>query len=151
MTKKIILTSGIPGAGKSFLAESLARENNGQICTTDDFFMKEGKYQYDVKFIGVAHKWNFGQFCHHIFNGCTYIIVANTNLKTWEMMPYVEFGAKMGFDFEIVEPKTKWRYDVQECFKRNTHNVPLYVIERMLKERENPKDMEKELRAKFYK
>lgn len=42
---------GVPGSGKSTKAKKLAG-SNGVIYSTDDFFMKNGEYIYDVKFIG---------------------------------------------------------------------------------------------------
>jgi adenylate kinase family enzyme len=45
---------GVPGSGKSTKAKKLAG-SNGVIYSTDDFFMKNGEYVYDVKFIGDYH------------------------------------------------------------------------------------------------
>lgn len=149
--KMIEFTHGVPGSGKSTLAEKLAKTNNGLIFTTDDFYMKDGKYQWAPSFISAAHMWNFSQFARAMFLGAEYLIVANSNLKAWEMMRYVELGASQGFDFKITEPKTKWRYDAEECAKRNSHGVPLATIERMLKDKEDVKAMDAELRRKFYK
>lgn len=151
MVKKVVFTSGAPGSGKSFLAAKLAKENNGKVFTTDDFFMVNGEYKWDGSYISAAHKWNFGEFAKAMFNGEQFLIVANTNLKAWEMMPYVELAVAHGYEFEIVEPKTKWAKDAEECSKRNTHGVPLATIERMLAEKQPIKDMDAELRRKFLK
>lgn len=146
-----MLTVGLPGSGKSFLADKLAKANNGQVFSTDDFFTKNGIYKWNSNFIQFAHDWNYVQFGTAIYNGLEYAVIANTNLQAWNMYKYVEFAAKFGFDFELVEPKTKWANNAEECFKRNTHNVPLATIQKMLETKENIKDMEAELRRKFYK
>lgn len=151
MVKMIVLLHGAPGSGKSFLADKLAKEHSGQVFTTDDFFMKDNKYQFLGSFISAAHQWCFGNVAKAIFNGLPYIVVANTNLQKWQIEPYVDLAAKNGYDFKIVEPKTKWRYKADELAKRNTHGVPLASIERMLNDREDPKEMEKILRNKYYK
>ena len=47
MTKKLIINRGIPGSGKSTSAKKLAPKE--QIFSTDDYFMKNGKYIFDGK------------------------------------------------------------------------------------------------------
>lgn len=56
--KQLILIRGLPGSGKSTLAKKLAGQG-GVIYSTDDFFMKNGEYIYDVKMIGEYHNKNF--------------------------------------------------------------------------------------------
>jgi adenylate kinase family enzyme len=41
---------GLPGSGKSTKAKKIAGEH-GVIYSTDDFFMVNGQYVYDVKMI----------------------------------------------------------------------------------------------------
>jgi NEDD4-binding protein 2 len=48
---------GLPGSGKSTKAKALAGEE-GLIFSTDDFFMVNGKYEYDAKMIGDYHTKN---------------------------------------------------------------------------------------------
>jgi NEDD4-binding protein 2 len=48
---------GVPGSGKSTKAKKLAG-TDGLIYSTDDFFMKNGEYVYDVKSIGEYHDRN---------------------------------------------------------------------------------------------
>lgn len=59
------------------------------------------------------------------------IIVDNTNTTWKEILPYVELAKAFGYDVEIMEPDTAWKFDVSECFKRNTHKVPLESIQKM--------------------
>ena len=82
------------------------------------------------------------------------IVIDNTNLQAWEMLPYVKEvrakghpprppirrlspphlsfacrcppnqGRKCDYRIELMEPDTSWRYDVEECARRNSHGVP---------------------------
>lgn len=43
------------------------------------------------------------------------------------------FGGKdNGYEIQVLEPDTPWKFNPEECAKRNTHGVPLQAIERML-------------------
>jgi len=152
--KKVIFTVGLPGSGKTTLAEKLKKEHLGnsltcEIFTTDDFFVKDGQYQWKFDYLTAAHEWNFGRFALAMFNGMNVLIVGNCNLNAWTLYKYVELAIKNGYEFELIEPKTKWRNDPEECAKRNSHNVPLATIQRMFDKRESLKDMEKDLEKKF--
>jgi adenylate kinase family enzyme len=48
---------GVPGSGKSTKAKKLAG-TSGVVYSTDDFFMKNGEYVYDVKMIVEYHEKN---------------------------------------------------------------------------------------------
>jgi len=152
--KKVIATSALPGAGKSYLADKLQKKAikdgfTSVICCTDDFFTVDGQYKWDFNFLSAGHEWCYGQFALAMFRETNLIIIANTSLQAWNLYKYADLSSKIGYEFEVVEPKTDWRYDVAECAKRNNHNVPLATIEKMHKGRESAKDIEKELKAKF--
>lgn len=57
----------------------------------------------------------------------------NTNIMYWEFLPYLKIAHRFNFVTLLVEPKTPWRYDAQELFARNIHNVGLDVIESRVK------------------
>ena len=46
MDKKLVILVGLPGSGKSTKAKELAG-TEGIILSTDEFFMKDGEYQFD--------------------------------------------------------------------------------------------------------
>lgn len=152
--KKVYFTVGIPGSGKTTLAEKLKKENllkglSCEIFTTDDFFIKNGEYSWEFNYLTAAHEWNYGQFAMAMFNGMDVLIVGNCNLNAWTLYKYVDLATKNGYEWELVEPKTKWKNNPEECATRNSHNVPLATIERMHNKRESIKDIEKDLKKKF--
>ncbi len=149
MKKQLIFIRGFPGSGKSTLAEKLAKEKNAVIRTTDDFFMIGGEYRWTGKFISPAHKWNQSMVAHDMFLGRECIIVPNTGIKAWEYLAYCELAADNDYEVVLLEPKTKWAKDPQQCFEKCTHNVPLATIERMAKEMESLKSIASEITSKL--
>lgn len=135
---KIIILRGIPSSGKSTLAKELSEKYDALICSADDFCYWWGKgiYYWTSGNVSFSH-----QECQNKFAACIKagknVIVDNTNVKHKDMKYYLDlasFRAKELGDTEIyvLEPDTDWRYDVDECFRRNAHNVPKETIQRML-------------------
>jgi tRNA uridine 5-carbamoylmethylation protein Kti12 len=134
MSKKFILMQGCPGSGKSFLAKKLAGET-GVICSADNYFMVNGHYQFNINKIGEAHKRCQENALDALRNEIDIVIVDNTNTTIKELRSYIEhikLAQKKGYEIFIVQPETSWAFDVEELYKRNTHNVPKNVIEKMV-------------------
>lgn len=146
---KLVLVTGLPGSGKSYLAAKLAKEHDGVVLSTDDFFMKDGGYKWTGSFISDAHKWNQGRCFLEMFKGTPLIIIDNTNLSSWQMEIYVDAAVRHGYDWDLVEPKTSWKNDPIECAKRNVHLVSVDKIREMLTKAEPAKEMLSKLKAKF--
>lgn len=148
--KKMILIQGCSGSGKTTLAEKLKLEietsgNTCSVLTTDDFFMVNNEYQFDGTLLSVAHQWNQGRVVRALMNKVNCVIVPNTNTSLWEVSPYYRFSKQFFYDFNIIEPETSWKHDVEELTKRNVHGVPKEVIENQLKRMEDCREMMRKL------
>jgi predicted kinase len=130
---QITLMRGLPGSGKSFLANKL----DATVLSTDDFFTTEGGYDFDSAQIGQAHSWNQRRVETAMMKKTEHIVVDNTNIMFWEMKPYVLLADKYGYEIEFVESQSEWAWNPQECFNKNSHGVPLEVITNM-KQRYQP-------------
>jgi len=135
--KKMIIARGISGSGKSTLAQQLGK--GGVIYSTDDFFMREGKYQFDSKLLSKAHQWNQDRTEKAMQEGKPLIVIDNTSCSKWEMRKYVQLAQKYGYDIEIREPdwhpdlKTKeGKWNIDFLRGRNKHDVPPEVLQRMI-------------------
>lgn len=141
---KLILMRGLPGSGKSFLAEQILTHYGIEscvICSTDHYWInEEGKYIFRGKELGFAHKWNQDRVLGYMSNSFPIIIVDNTNTTAKEAKIYVDTARRFCYNVEVVEPQNEWFNDVDECFKRGTHNVPIDVL-RTMKNRYQPIDI----------
>jgi predicted kinase len=125
--KKLIIIRGLPGSGKSYLAKQLVGE--GIICSSDYFFTSSnGEYKFSYSHLGNAHSWCKNEVLRQMIFGTSPIVVDNTNVRKWELDPYIDMAKNLGYVWEIKEPQTSWAKDPNECFARNQHGVPLETI-----------------------
>ena len=133
-TKKLIILRGLPGSGKSVIARKLV--GNGIIHSTDDYLIKNGKYEFDHDNIAKFHYFNLMDSIRSMKKGISPLIIDNTNIMAFHCINYVEQGKMYGYEIEVVEADTPWAFDVEELVKRNSHNVPKETIIDMLQKYE---------------
>ena len=108
-----------PGGGKSTYARSLKEmhECHGQtceICSTDDYFIKDGKYTFDGQKLGQYHKMN-QMLAKAFMSSGTNVVIDNCNIKAWECKPYVAHALSLGMTVKFIRLEGKFP---------NTHGVP---------------------------
>jgi NEDD4-binding protein 2 len=133
MAKVLYIVRGCSGSGKSTLAKQLVDRDPNKVFSTDDFFMKTGKYHFDSAKLAQAHRWNQERVQEAMRSATTPIVVDNTHTTLWEARPYVVMAREYGYSIEFREPDTEWRFDATELARRNVHGVPLDAIQKMLK------------------
>lgn len=133
-TTEVLILRGLPGSGKSTLAIRIAQEMALRkipvvICSADHHFLDaDGVYKFDPTKIGDAHATCFSRYLSflptRISSNDPKIIVDNTNVRAYEIAPYVLAAnmAKAGCKVLTVwsDPATAW--------SRNLHGVPLKVV-----------------------
>ncbi|XP_019353798.1 NEDD4-binding protein 2-like 1 isoform X2 [Alligator mississippiensis] len=107
------------------------------ILSTDDFFTEDGIYQFDHRLLEEAHTWNQKRARKAMENRRSPVIIDNTNIRAWEMKPYVIMALENGYEVTFREPETQWKFDVQKLARRNTHQVPREKIQRMKEQYEH--------------
>jgi predicted kinase len=126
--KTIILLRGIPGAGKSTLANLLLPNKPHCIRSADMFFEDEkGNYNFNARELPTAHKWCKNQVEYLMSDQEELIIVDNTFTQEWEMADYFDLAKK--YDYRIVTLIVENRHG-----SKSIHNVPQDKID-MMKER----------------
>lgn len=151
--KRLIVMRGVTGSGKSTKAASLVREYKelydveAKVFSTDEFFVRDGKYNWNPAAVGHAHCWNQLRALQAMIDGEEVIIIDNTNTQAWECRPYVQAAVKLGYAVEIVEPGTPWAFDAEELARKTTHGVPLETVRAMLARWEKDLTVEKILAA----
>lgn len=121
-----IIMRSYAGGGKSYKAKELAEKYDAVICSADDFWMKDGKYVFDVKLLKVAHQVCFEKFKKALREGRN-VIIDNTNLKFEDIKKYLEYVV-------INNNTTKYYYKADIC--QVEHNT----IEQAIAYRTNNED-----------
>jgi predicted kinase len=123
----LIILQGVPGSGKSTLARMIANSNSmGVICSTDDFFMVSGVYQFDKTKLAEYHARNQEEARQLLKRGYI-VVVDNCNIKRIHARPYVAMAIAM--DLPVLFIRCEGRYG-------NLHGVPEHIVERMKNEME---------------
>lgn len=125
--KTLIILRGVPGCGKSTVAEIISENGKYPVCTADDFFMKDGKYDWKPELIGAAHKWCQNKCEKALDDGIEKVIVANTSTKTKDVNIYSKMAKERGY--MVVSLVVENRHGGTDV-----HNVPNDVKERMKNE-----------------
>ena len=97
MTQSLVILRGIPGSGKSEVANVLSGYASHIICTSDDFFITDGEYIFNPELLSVAHN-ACQEKCENLMKKQHHkIFIANTNTTEEEMQPYVELAEYYGY------------------------------------------------------
>ena len=91
--KELFLLRGLPGSGKTTLAESLG----GSHMEADKYFTYDGKYEFDVTKLKDAHDWCQNAVRVFMENKSKRVVVSNTFTQEWEMLPYYDLAKKYGY------------------------------------------------------
>jgi len=120
---KLYLIRGIPGSGKTTLAEEML--NSGMIdhATEADKFMVDDNlnYKFDPEKLKLCHKLCQQDAEGFLEMGCN-VAVSNTFTRKWEMQAYLDMAEKHGVKIAIIVCQGEYE---------NTHGVPQSVVKKM--------------------
>ena len=121
---KLYLIIGIPGAGKSTLANKIIAEHPNTTIKhyeADMYFIRNGEYNFNPKKLFYAHKWCQIKAEQAMIDNYD-VIISNTSLTPSERKPYIELAKKYNYDIDVITCNGNYN---------NIHNVPIETIERM--------------------
>lgn len=136
--KTLVIMRGVSGSGKSTVAAKIAKERGGVVFSTDDFFERDGVYEFDPKMLSSNHSKNQNRAEEAMSAGVSPIIIDNTNTAAWEMKPYVQAAKRYGYEVEIVEPGSEGfpEVDFEEIMRRQagrgSKSIPSEVVKKMM-------------------
>jgi len=150
MNRFAFIMRGVSGSGKSSTAEAIASAGSvdsyiddgvvyytneqgdviSAIHSTDNYFMKDGKYEFNRFMLGKNHSINFKKFKQSIALEIPIVICDNTNTMRKEFIKYLEAARRTGYITSVVAlPHPPLAVAVE----RNSHGVPEEAIEKMIK------------------
>jgi len=125
-TPTLVIVRGIPGSGKSTFAEycvkNLAEANiTATHCESDDYWMHDGVYKFDARFLYKAHEWCFKKVFES-FKNSKIVFVTNRFTTMKELNTYLNEAAQRGLKVTVVRMANEFQ---------NQHEVPELTLEAM--------------------
>ena len=136
---KVYIMRGASGSGKStWVKQNLP---GALVLSADDYFMKDGVYQFDPAKLPQAHDECLSEFLWEVAvkpslpsagkgknKVAEVVVVDNTNTKAFEIAPYYRLAEISGHEVEVV-----WVVAPAEvCKARTTHGTPPATIDGMV-------------------
>ena len=129
-TKCFFLVRGIPGSGRTSIAQNLELTYNPygfktKIIEANDFFMKDGVYTFNPLKLEEAHDDCIERTKEALTDDTTdVVIVTNTFVHKWEIDPYLDM-------MDYIKNIVVFDVIIAQGGKGSTHDVPLKTIEKM--------------------
>lgn len=144
--KMVIINRAVPGSGKTTITNCIVAElkkNDLQVVvhSTDEYFMQQGKYIFDIKSLKKYHQENFASFQESIENKIDVIICDNTNIAPWQTEEYTQLAREHKYKILILtlDPRELEQHVQSQLItdeKTDAHRVDEEILVRMIREYE---------------
>ena len=138
MKKYLLVMRGLPGGGKSTIAERILKKfmniYNTTVCkcSADSYFTDDqGNYNFDHTKLGKAHgacKWKAATAMR---KGVGLVVIDNTNTTRREVKPYLEMAKEHGYLVRQLTVGGTSDGDIITYMERGLHNVPAESMRKM--------------------
>jgi len=128
----LILIRGLPGCGKSTLAETL-QPNAALRFAADDFFQTPGGWVFDYTRLAEAHEDCLSRVRQALSRAqpSDVLVVHNTFVKAEHLQPYVKLAPMCkGHKWWVVDLFDQGLLD-EDLARQTVHQVPIHTIRKM--------------------
>jgi len=126
MKNTLYVMQGVPGSGKSYVAEGLSNGLDADVCSTDDYFYAGKNYIFRPEKLAEYHGMNLKRACGLLDEGRT-VILDNTNIQRWQSREYVKFAVDRNIPVVFIRVTGNFN---------TVHGVPAHKIEEMRQQME---------------
>ncbi|MGZ3862676.1 MAG: AAA family ATPase [Bacteroidia bacterium] len=100
----LILLRGLPGSGKTTLANLLSEEGKYPVFSVDRFFTDpdNGEYKFEFDKNHLAYKQCEEQTRAALKNGAKKVFVDNTFTLEWELEPYFKLASEYNYMLHVI-------------------------------------------------
>jgi len=124
----LILLRGVPGSGKTTLANVILQQPNNnpqEILSADDFFESDnGEYNFDPTKLREAHNYCQFRCSERMRQQKARIVVANTFTQEWEMDEYFKMAERYNYRVHTLIVENRHGNE-------NIHGVPENKLQQM--------------------
>lgn len=142
--KTVIINRAVPGSGKTTITNCIVNElknNNLNIAihSTDEYFMVENRYVFDISKLYEYHQININEFKKSIVNNIDIIICDNTNIAPWQTEEYTKIARANDYQiiFITLDPRELEKHVESQKVtpeKPDAHGVEEDVLKNMINE-----------------
>jgi len=127
----LTIIRGPSGTGKSTIAKYFGGIERENWFEADMYFVdpKTREYNFNPQSLGSAHKWCQDSVREVLTSGKD-AIVSNTTIRWTELNDYLKIARETNTAVRIIATPGPWL--VISCSTRNTHGVPIAVLERQI-------------------
>lgn len=100
--KELVILRGLPGSGKSTIANIITGGRTDWVCSNDEYFEHDGKYEWKAEELGKA-KEHCANKCRLLMNAdVPVIVIANVNPKYKSFANYVDMAKQFGYRVHVM-------------------------------------------------
>ncbi len=141
--KTVIINRAVSGSGKTTLSRCVteALRSHGltvSVHSTDDFFMRNGRYVFELDKLNSYHAQNLANFTAALEQGIDVVICDNMNLLPWQSQPYTTAARKYHYRILFLNflPRDIEKHlaaQVVTPTKPDAHGLSREILERFIK------------------